>query len=123
MEKPQDLFGQCPYVTAQRIFSGKWAILIIHHLRGGTLRFGQLQRRLGGITQATLTKQLRELEGYGLIQRRVYAQVPPKVEYSLSPIGEAFLPVLDQFEVFGNRYIDYLNRQGPQGDSCHLNQV
>ena len=123
MEKPQDLFGQCPYVTAQRIFSGKWAILIIHHLRGGTLRFGQLQRRLGGITQATLTKQLRELEGYGLIQRRVYAQVPPKVEYSLSPIGEAFLPVLDQFEVFGNRYIAYLNRQGPQGDSCHLNQV
>lgn len=123
MEAQRELFGKCPYVTVQRIFSGKWAILIIHHLRGETLRFGQLQRRLDGITQATLTKQLRELEGYGLIQRRVYAQVPPRVEYSLSAIGEAFLPVLDQFEAFGNRYIAYLEGRVPVKDSCHLPQA
>lgn len=108
MEKEVDLFGKCPFVTTQNIFSGKWALLIIHYLSGETLRFGELQRKMPGVTQATLTKQLRILENFGLINRHVYPEVPPKVEYSLSEIGEKFLPVLKQFEVFGNQYIEYM---------------
>lgn len=106
MEQEINLFGKCPYVTAQKIFSGKWSILIIHHLWEKTLRFGELQRKIPGITQATLTKQLRALEEFGLVERYVYPEVPPKVEYSLSKIGQEFLPVLEQFEIFGNKFIE-----------------
>ena len=100
------LFGRCPYVTAQKLLSGKWSILIIYYLSEGVLRFGELQRRMEGITQATLTKQLRILEEYGLIHREVYPEVPPKVEYSLTEIGQEFMPVLDQFEIWGKKYIE-----------------
>ncbi len=108
MEQEINLFGKCPYVTAQKIFSGKWSILIIHHLCEKTLRFGELQRKIPGITQATLTKQLRALEEFGLIERYVYPEVPPKVEYSLSKIGREFLPVLEQFEIFGDKFIAHM---------------
>lgn len=104
----QDLFGICPYVTAQKVFAGKWSILIIFYLSEKSLRFGELQRKLPDITQTTLTKQLRSLENQGMIIRHVYPEVPPKVEYSLSEIGREFLPVLSQFQVFGKKYIDYL---------------
>ncbi len=105
MEQEINLFGKCPYFTAQKIFSGKWSILIIKHLREKTHRFGELQRKIPGITQATLTKQLRFLEEFGMIDRYVYPEVPPKVEYSLSKIGQEFIPVLEQFEVFSNKFI------------------
>ncbi len=108
IESEDSLFGKCPYVTAQKIFSGKWTILIIYNLCEGTLRFNELQKKILGVTQATLTKQLRILESYGLIQRHVYAEVPPKVEYSLTEIGKEFVPILNQFEEFGNKYINYL---------------
>ncbi len=107
-ETEDSLFGKCPYVTAQKIFSGKWTILIIYNLCDGTLRFNELQKKIIGVTQATLTKQLRILEDYGLIQRHVYAEVPPKVEYSLTEIGKEFVPILKQIEEFGYKYIDYL---------------
>jgi DNA-binding HxlR family transcriptional regulator len=103
------LFGKCPYETAQKIFSGKWAIVVIHHLAGKTLRFGELHRKIPGITQTTLTKQLRILEDYGLVERYVYPVVPPKVEYTLTNIGNEFVPVLEQFEKFGDKYIKFIN--------------
>ena len=84
----QDLFGICPYVTAQRVLRGKWSIVILHHLEDGPVRFNELQRRLPEMTHATLAKQLRSLEEYGVITRTEYPQVPPKVEYALSPLGE-----------------------------------
>lgn len=105
MNEEFSLFGKCPYVTAQKLLSGKWSILIIYYLSEGVLRFGELQRKMQGITQATLTKQLRTLEEYGLINRHVYPEVPPKVEYSLTDIGREFIPVLDQFKVWGEKYI------------------
>lgn len=108
MENKINLFGICPYVTAQKVFSGKWAILIIFYLHLETLRFGELQRKLPDITQSTLTKQLRSLEDQGMIIRHVYPEIPPKVEYSLSDLGKEFIPVLTQFQIFGNKYIDYL---------------
>ena len=109
MEKEEDFFGKCPYVTSQKLISGKWFILIIYRLSGGVLRFGELQRKIPGITQATLTKQLRTLESYGLVKRCVYPEVPPKVEYSLTEMGMAFLPVLDQIKIWGDKYIDAVN--------------
>jgi len=77
MTETIELFGKCPYVTAQKLFSGKWAILVIYNLCNHTLRFGELQRKIPEITQAALTKQLRLLEEYGLVNRYVYPEIPP----------------------------------------------
>lgn len=103
-----DLFGRCPYVTAQKILTGKWTLLIMYHLSVKTLRFNELQRVLPNLTQATLTRQLRMMEENGLIIRTVYNQIPPKVEYSLSELGIHFTPVLDALQVWGTEYIDTL---------------
>lgn len=104
----EDLFGKCPYVTAQKLLTGKWTLLIMHHLSNNTLRFNELQRALPNLTQATLTKQLRMLEDNGLVVRTVFNQIPPKVEYSLSELGKHFEPVLEALQVWGIEYIEYL---------------
>ncbi|AME09541.1 MULTISPECIES: winged helix-turn-helix transcriptional regulator [Gemella] len=106
--KNETLFGICPFFTTQKILAGKWTILILHILSNKEKRFNELQRELGEITQATLTKQLKQLEHDGLIHREVYAQVPPKVEYSLTSIGKNFQKVLDELENWGADYIEYL---------------
>lgn len=108
-----ELFMKCPYATAQKILSGKWALLILHYLSSGTLRFNELQKMLPDLTQATLTKQLRSLENYGLVNRTVYPQVPPKVEYSLSEMGEEFDTVLKSLNAWGAKYIDYYMQKSP----------
>lgn len=77
----KELFGICPYATAQKIISGKWAWIIAQHLREKKLRFNELQRLLPNITHAALSRQLRTLEHYGILIRTVYPQIPPKVEY------------------------------------------
>ena len=110
MEEKKDLYGLCPYVTSQKVLTGKWALLIMCHLSNGPVRFNELQRRLPSLTQATLSKQLRSLEEYGMITRTEYPQIPPKVEYDLSEIGHKFKPVLDSLEVWGNDYIEYLKK-------------
>jgi len=108
MELEKDLFGKCPYTTAQKVLSGKWSIIILYYLGIKTMRFGELQRQLPDLTQSTLTKQLRTLEEYGLIERKIYPQVPPKVEYSLSDIGIKFKKVLAELAIWGNEYIETL---------------
>lgn len=104
-----DLYGKCPYATAQKVLAGKWSILILHLVSNGPIRFNELLRQLPSMTHATLSKQLKQLEENGLIIRTEYPQVPPKVEYSLSDLGERFQPVLDSLETWGKLYIDYLN--------------
>lgn len=111
MDIEKDLFGICPYSTSQKIFSGKWNIVIMHILIEKPYRFGELQRALSGITQTTLTKQLRFLEEYKMIHREVYQEIPPKVEYSLTDMGKEFLPVLEEFKVFGDKYIQFLEKE------------
>lgn len=106
----KDLYGKCPYVTAQKLLVGKWSILILHHLSEGPIRFNELLRRLPQMTHATLSKQLKMLEEHELIVRTEYPQIPPKVEYTLSPLGEGFKPVLDSLEVWGDECIAYLDR-------------
>lgn len=104
----EELFGKCPFATSQKILSGKWALILLHFLSEGTLRFNEIQRRLPEITQSTLTKQLRSLEDYGMIIRKVYPQIPPKVEYRLSPLGEDFITVLESLKTWGDRYIEQM---------------
>lgn len=110
MTEKKDLYGICPYVTSQKVLTGKWALLILYHLSDGPVRFNELQRRLPALTQATLSKQLRSLEENGLITRTEYPQIPPKVEYNLSDIGHKFKPVLESLEAWGKEYIEYLKR-------------
>lgn len=105
-EKEIPGFGVCPFVTAQQLLSGKWALLVLHDLSNGAMRFGALQRALPRITQATLSRQLREMERCGLITRTVYQQIPPRVEYALTDVGQAFVPVLDELGKWGRLYID-----------------
>lgn len=105
-----ELFGICPVTTAQRILSGKWTLLILYSLGKRTMRFNELQKELGDLTQATLSKQLRALVEYGLVVRTAYEQIPPKVEYSLSDLGQAFLPVLSAIETWGTKYIGSLTK-------------
>lgn len=83
-----------PMSKLQSVIGGKWKILILWYVDFYKVqRFGELMRRLGGITQSTLTKQLRELENDGFLHREVYKEIPPKVEYSLTEFGESFIPV------------------------------
>jgi DNA-binding HxlR family transcriptional regulator len=84
----------CPVETTLRVIGGRWKVLILHHILEGPQRFGELRRALKGVAARTLTKQLRELESDGIIHREVHRQIPPKVEYSLNPIGRKLKPVL-----------------------------
>lgn len=107
-----DLVGRCPYATSQKLLSGKWALLIMHELSDGPVRFRELERRLHPITQATLTRALRQLEDDGLVNRQVYGTIPPKVEYSLTEVGGEFKSVLDSLETWGYKYIDFMKTTG-----------
>lgn len=101
-------FGKCPYATAQSLISGKWAILILHYLEDGPVRFNELQRLMPRMTHATLSVQLKELVENGLVERKQYESIPPRVEYSLTGMGERFHPVIEALEHWGQEYIDYL---------------
>ncbi len=113
MEK-KNLFGRCPYLTSQKVLTGKWSMYLLYLLSENPgIRFNELQRLMPeDLTHTTLSRQLKALEAEGLIVRREYAQVPPKVEYYLSEIGEAFQPVLDSLEAWGEQYISYLKQTG-----------
>ncbi|OIO02466.1 MAG: transcriptional regulator [Desulfovibrionaceae bacterium CG1_02_65_16] len=95
----------CSVELALQVIGGKWKPIILWHLRDGDpRRFGELRRHMPNVTQKMLTQQLRELESDGLVARRVYAEIPPKVEYSLTEIGHSVLPVLDQLSRWGARF-------------------
>lgn len=106
----KNLFGICPYLTTQKLLSGKWSIYILHILSNDSVRFNELQRRIPeSITHTTLSKQLKTLELEKLIVRKEYKQIPPKVEYSLSEIGMQFISVLEAINIWGTKYIEYTN--------------
>lgn len=116
----KELFGRCPYITVQKVLTGKWSIYLLYLLSEGPIRFHELQRRMPEeMTHTTLSRQLKTLEEEGLILRVDYQQVPPKVEYRLSEIGEKFRKVLSVLEVWGNEYIAYLNTQP---ECLHINE-
>ncbi|MFQ5589022.1 MAG: winged helix-turn-helix transcriptional regulator [Nitrospiria bacterium] len=94
----------CPVETTLKVIGGRWKVLILRELFKGTRRFGELQRGVQGITQKMLTQQLREMERDGIIHREVYPQIPPKVEYSLKPLGHSLKPVIDAMHRWGEAH-------------------
>ena len=94
----------CPVEATLELIGGKWKGVILYHLMERTYRFGELKRVMLGISQRMLTKQLRELETDGIIHRKVYAEVPPKVEYSLTEVGESLRSVLMMMRDWGRNH-------------------
>lgn len=114
-----DVAARCvPMSRLQAVLSGKWKILILWYVAFYRVqRFGELMRRLDGITQSTLTKQLRELEADGFLRRKVYPEVPPRVEYSLTALGESFFPVLQEMLTWSEANLcppGYVSPYGPE---------
>ncbi|MFT4608367.1 MAG: DNA-binding HxlR family transcriptional regulator [Urechidicola sp.] len=96
--------NNCPVTTAIEIIGGKWKVIILYQLRGKTLRFGELKKIIPKITQKMLSQQLRELEKNKLVVRKVYAEVPPKVEYTSTELAEKLNPALDMLCLWGGEY-------------------
>lgn len=99
-----DCSGGCPVEAALEQIAGKWKGLIIYHLLNETLRFNELLRRVGDVTQRSLTKQLRELEADGIVHRQVFAVVPPRVDYSLTEKGRRLRTVIEALRSWGAQY-------------------
>ena len=95
---------KCPVETTLMVIGDKWKVLILRDLMNGTMRFGQLRKSVGGISQKVLTTQLRDMEAKGLVTREVFAEVPPRVEYTLTETGYSLKPVLDAMERWGMDY-------------------
>ena len=94
----------CPVETTLTLISNKWKVLIIRDLLPGTKRFGELNKSIGSVSQKVLTAQLRQMEESGLLTRTVYPEVPPRVEYTLTELGQSLRPVLDALKNWGEEY-------------------
>ena len=94
----------CPVEPTLTLISDKWKVLILRDLLPGTKRFGELKKSIGHVSQKVLTAQLRQMEQSGLVNRKVYAEVPPKVEYSLTDVGYSLKPILDAMWTWGEEY-------------------
>lgn len=103
MLKKEEL-PECPVATTVQLIGNKWKLLILRNLRMRPWRFNELQKSLKWISQKVLTESLRSMEADGIIVRTIYAEVPPRVEYSLSELGETMRPILDAMEKWGNDY-------------------
>jgi DNA-binding HxlR family transcriptional regulator len=103
----------CPVEATLSLIGGKYKSLILWHLKSETLRFNELRKQVPSATPKMLTQQLRELEADGFIHREVYPVVPPKVEYSLTELGQSIIPILQSMFDWGNLYLDQLNITTP----------
>ena len=101
----------CPVETTLMLIGNKWKGLIIRDLINGTKRFGELKKSIGTISQKVLTSNLRDMEESGLIKRKVYAEVPPRVEYSLTKTGKSLKSVIDSMIKWGNTYKQSVNKE------------
>ena len=103
MQTIQEL-PKCPVETTLTLISDKWKVLILRDLMPGTKRFGELKKSIGSVSQKVLTAQLRDMEAKGLVNRKVYAEVPPRVEYSLTELGRSLKPIMDAMWDWGTAY-------------------
>ena len=102
-EKTKEL-PACPVETTLTLIGDKWKVLILRDLMSGTKRFGELKKSIGTVSQKVLTAQLRDMEANGLVHRDLYAEVPPRVEYSLTELGQSLKPILDAMWNWGEDY-------------------
>ena len=102
--KTKSELPECPAATTVQLIVNKWRLLIIRNLLVRPWRFNELQKSLDGISQKVLTDNLRSMETDGIITRTVYAEVPPRVEYALSPLGESMRPILNSMQAWGEAY-------------------
>ena len=102
--KKKDQLPACPVETTLTLIGDKWKVLILRDLMPGTKRFGELRKSVGDVSQKVLAAQLRDMEKSGLVHREVYAEVPPRVEYSLTPLGRSLKPILDSMWAWGEGY-------------------
>ena len=100
----KDQLPACPVETTLTLIGDKWKVLILRDLMPGTKRFGELRKSVGDVSQKVLAAQLRDMEKSGLVHREVYAEVPPRVEYSLTPLGRSLKPILDSMWAWGEGY-------------------
>ena len=103
-EKTVKELPACPVETTLTLIGDKWKVLILRDLLPGTKRFGELKKSIGKVSQKVLTAQLRDMEQNGLVHRKVYPEVPPRVEYSLTPLGMSLKPILDAMWNWGEQY-------------------
>jgi DNA-binding HxlR family transcriptional regulator len=102
----------CPVEATLDVIGGKWKALILFWLRDQVCRFGELRRKIPGVSERMLTQQLRELEDHGVVCRKVYAVVPPRVEYSLTPYGRTLAPITELMCAWGKEHIQRLEAEG-----------
>ena len=102
-EKTKEL-PACPVETTLTLIGDKWKVLILRDLMSGTKRFGELKKSIGTVSQKVLTAQLRDMEANGFVHRDVYAELPPRVEYSLTELGQSLKPILDAMWNWGEDY-------------------
>jgi DNA-binding HxlR family transcriptional regulator len=107
----------CSVEATLSLIDGKWKCVILFHLIENTVRFNELRRLIPRLTPRMLTTQLRELEADGLIDRKVYPQVPPKVEYSMAPLGQSLLPVLAALKDWGDGHLELFFNHKPAGQT------
>ena len=116
---------ECSVEITLSLLGNKWKVLILRELFKGTKRFGELSRGVPGISQKMLTQQLRQMEEDNLVKRKVYAEVPPRVEYSLTEIGRSLSPILDAMHKWGSRYkmVNGAKMKGKKtaGKTCSVN--
>ena len=111
MMKTKEELPACPVATAVELIGGKWKLLILRNLRMRPWRFNELQRDLDGISQKVLTDSLRQMIDDGLVYRHDYREMPPRVEYGLTELGEEMLPIIDALAAFGSYYKSVLVSQ------------
>ncbi len=124
VKKAGDVEFRCYFQLAMMVIGGKWKPKVLFHLgQNDVVRFGALRRAVFGISEKMLIQSLKELEKDGLVNRKVYRQVPPKVEYSLTEIGRSFVPVLNAMFNWGQSYASYLIAQQKKGADYRIGDV
>lgn len=113
-QTPAAALPACPVETTLTLISDKWKVLILRDLLPGTKRFGELKKSIGHVTQKVLTAQLRQMEASGLLTRKVYAEVPPRVEYTLTDLGYSLKPILDAMWTWGEQYQAQAREHAPK---------
>ena len=115
---------RCHFELTLQLIGGKWQLLVIYFLSlQKVIRFGQLRRTLPEISERMLVRQLRELEDDGLVSRKVYGTVPPRVDYALTPLGESLVPIMESLKAWGNMYELSRTQSKKSGDASHAPEL